>query len=314
MIWLGWRQQRMEAVIAALLLALLAAFLIPTGLNLAGAYEDGGLAACIGQTSPRCRTLLDAFEMRFEGVTGLFAWLQLAPGVIGALLAAPIVLELEQRTFRLSWTQSVTRRHWLAVKLGLVALSALVAAALLTAMLTWWRQPLDDLHGRMSENTFSVEGIVPYAYMLFAAALALALGVVLRRVAAAIGLTVILFLFIRLSFVDWVRPHFQDPLVKIWQGGPGRLGLENAWVLSAGPVDRSGNRVAVELMDKCAPSSPAQEAAAEACLQRLGVVSRAVYHPADRFWTFQWIEAAIFVGAAAALTGFAAWWIVKRVS
>ena len=51
-----------------------------------------------------------------------------------------------------------------------------------------------------------------------------------------------------------------------------------------------------------------------ACLDKLGLVTRVEYHPADRFWTFQWIETAIFAGLAAALVGFAAWWILKRVS
>ena len=35
MIWLAWRQQRTETLIAALLLALVVALLVPTGLHVA---------------------------------------------------------------------------------------------------------------------------------------------------------------------------------------------------------------------------------------------------------------------------------------
>ena len=314
MIWLGWRQQRNEALLAALLLALLAAFLIPTGLHLAATYDDGAIASCIGHDSPRCNTVVSAFERRFEGLTGIFNWLQLAPGVIGALLAAPILLELEQRTFRLAWTQSVTRRRWLLVKLAWLGASALAAAAVLTVLLTWWRQPLDDLHGRFSENAFSVEGIVPYAYMLFAAALALALGVLLRRAALAIGLTLVAFLGVRLTIVNSVRPHFQAPVVKTSDARPDFASLNYDWVLDAGPIDRQGNPAPIELLDRCAPQGPRPQRVAGACLESHGIRTRVVYQPADRFWTFQWIETALFLGLAAVLGGFAAWWIVRRVS
>ncbi len=36
------------------------------------------------------------------------------------------------------------------------------------------------------------------------------------------------------------------------------------------------------------------------------------YHPADRYWTFQWIETAIFTGLAALLIGFC-FWRVQRL-
>jgi len=39
-----------------------------------------------------------------------------------------------------------------------------------------------------------------------------------------------------------------------------------------------------------------------------------VYQPADRYWTFQWLEAAIFVGVAPALIGLAYWWLRRRLS
>ena len=48
MIWTCWRQQRTETLIAAAILALLAAVLVPTGIQMAHAYQHDGLAACLG--------------------------------------------------------------------------------------------------------------------------------------------------------------------------------------------------------------------------------------------------------------------------
>ena len=52
------------------------------------------------------------------------------------------------------------------------------------------------------------------------------------------------------------------------------------------------------------------------CLKAHGITSyyEAIYHPANRFWLFQVIEALIFVSLAAALTAFAVWWIRRRFS
>jgi len=38
------------------------------------------------------------------------------------------------------------------------------------------------------------------------------------------------------------------------------------------------------------------------------------YQPADRYWTFQWIETAVFVVLAGLLTGFCAWWLRRRLN
>ena len=63
-IWVAWRQQRTETLIAALLLALIAAVVVPTGLQMASVYEQERIAACIAQPSDSCRETLDAFAAR----------------------------------------------------------------------------------------------------------------------------------------------------------------------------------------------------------------------------------------------------------
>jgi hypothetical protein len=116
------------------------------------------------------------------------AWFNLVPAVIGVLLATPLVLEFERGTYRLAWTQSITRARWLTARLALIGLGALLAGLALTALMTWWRGPLDDVGSRMSEG-FDFEGLVPTTYTLFAAALVLAIGrsAEVRKAAFAVG-------------------------------------------------------------------------------------------------------------------------------
>ena len=51
-----------------------------------------------------------------------------------------------------------------------------------------------------------------------------------------------------------------------------------------------------------------------AAIARLGLHVQVVYQPADRYWTFQWIETGIFVGLALVLLGFCFWWVRRSLS
>jgi hypothetical protein len=166
-IWLTWRQQRTETLIAVLLLALVAALLVPTGLQMTSAYEHDGIAACLADRSADCRARIDAFDTRWSVLLNFVGWLNLVPGLIGVLLAAHLVLEFERGTFRLAWTQSITRGRWLTVRLALIAGAALATSLVLTALMTWWHRPFDDLNGRFADG-FDLEGVVPSAYTVFA--------------------------------------------------------------------------------------------------------------------------------------------------
>jgi hypothetical protein len=320
MIWTSWRQQRLETIVTAALLAALAAFLVPVGVHMAGVFDDGNLAACAGRsTQAACNLELDAFRERFAPLIGAFDWFQFLPAVIGALLAVPLILDFERGTFRLGWTQSVPRGRWIAVRLATIAASALAAALLLTVLLTWSRHPFDRLDGRMAPNTFSAEGIVPYAYTLFAAALALALGVAMRRAAPALGLTIIGFFAMRILVVKLVRPHLLAPVTKVWPIGQRGPRLKGAWILEQRPVSHTGATLSPgTVFGMCPPRAEGPVSGPKGipldCLTAHGIQLHAVFQPASRFWALQGIEAAIFVALAALLAGGSAWWIARRLS
>src|SRR5439155_10110550 len=128
-IWTSWRLQRTEMLIAAGLLAVLAALAVPTGIEMASAYHRDGLSACLGaQTTESCNEAIRSFTTRFESLSNLLAWVTILPGLIGVLLAAPLLLELENGTYRLAWTQSITRGRWLLSKLSLAVVAAMLTA------------------------------------------------------------------------------------------------------------------------------------------------------------------------------------------
>lgn len=327
MIWLTWRQARLEALIGGAVLTLVAVLLLWTGHGMVAAYHHDGVAACAAQPVPAdaCWPLTGAFTDRFARLGTLASWLNFLPLLLGLLLAAPFVLELEQGTHRLAWTQSVTRGRWLATKLGLLAAAAAAAPLALVALMTWWRGPLDALQGRFDPNAFDFEGAVPVAYTVFALALVLAVGTLLRRTVPAVGITFAAFLGLRLGIEGKLRPHYLAPVTASWdptQPGPrAALSRLNAgdWVLSNGFVDRArrpltDGDLTVRSCFNLANGAGGDKGAAATCLHAHGILNAIVYQPAHRFWLFQGIEAAIFLGLTAALLALTVWWILRRVA
>ena len=101
MIWVSWREQRTETLIAIGILAAVALILAPSGIEMARAYDHDGIAACLGtQPSPGCGDAVRSFQNRFNQISGLLGWLTLLPGIVGVLLAAPFIAQLESGTYR----------------------------------------------------------------------------------------------------------------------------------------------------------------------------------------------------------------------
>jgi hypothetical protein len=310
MTWVGWRQQRAEAAIVAAMLAVLAAVLLPTGLNVASAFDAGHLASCTGATAPdSCQQAVDQFLVRFNGLDGLIAWLTLIPGLVGTVLAAPLLVSLEQGTHRLDWTQSITRRRWLVTKLGLAAAAAVAAAGVLVLLVTWWRTPFVRLEGRMDNSVFDSEGTVVLGCTLFALALCTLVGVLWRRAVPALMVGFAGYFAVRILFDTVVREHLLTPLQATWRAdGAEPPSTRHAWVLHQFPSDRLGHPAAFDI--KCAHGP---DIAANCAPTPIGYM-HAVYHPASHFWALQAIETAIFGGLALAMLALAAWWVHERVS
>jgi hypothetical protein len=321
MIWLTWRQQRLELAIAGAVVAIVAVFLLKTGHDMASAYQHLGVASCLAHDpSPAgCQAVTNAFQTEFTPVTSLITWLNFLPLLLGVLLAAPFVLDLEQGTCRLAWTQSVTRSRWLAVRLALIVGAAVLGGLGITAAMTWWNGSLDHLGSRLTADQFDFEGIVPIAYTLFAAALCLAAGSLWRRSTPAIGLTLAVYLVLRALLVR-TRYHLLPPVtryVPMGSGGPSGPTTSSR----ADYFMRSDATIPKGVMRLCSggsfnppPPGTPQAHRLEACFGQHGVLASVVYQPAGRFWLFQGIEGAIFLIPAIVLLGLTAWWVAHRIT
>lgn len=180
-----------------------------------------------------------------------------------------------------------------------------------------WRGPYDHLDGRFgASEAFDLEGIVPVAYVVFALALVLFLGTVLRRTIPAVVGSFVAFLVLRLWIAGNARPGYQAPLLT--RQGAGSLRDGGAWILSSDWVDRHGRIITDgQVFSTCSPQMSGgvpDKHAFVACLQRHGFVQATRYQPAGRFWTFQVIETAIFFGLAAALLAGVILWVRYRIT
>ncbi|MEU9830083.1 ABC transporter permease [Streptosporangium sp. NPDC048047] len=349
MIWLTWRQFRGSAAMTAAVLVVLTAVLALTGPDLASRYS-AGIAACTRDDT--CERFYDRFfnghQLPFLAVSLVVL---LLPVLLGLFWGAPLITrELEAGTHLLVWNQSVTRGRWLAVKLGLIGLTATAAACLCGLVVTWWSGPLDRSAvpelAVMAPLVFGARGITPMGYAAFAVVLGVTVGMLVRRTLPAVALTLTAFVAVQFAVPLLVRPHLMSPITATFEisqanvpgiaidGETGSAhivlrpvvpGHPGAWALSSDLLDPSGRTIAhvgeegpvsvSTTSGPCAPMGRSPEMGA--CLAEvngLGYRQRATYHPLERFWPFQWIETGIYALLTAGLTGFCFWWIRRRLS
>lgn len=310
MTWLVWRQHRAEGLITLGVLALVAVFLVITGLDMANSFQQLGLSNCLAQITANsaCSALRQAFNNQYGFLLSLATFLLALPPLLGALVGAPLVArEVEQRTHLLAWTQSITRRRWLVVKLALVLSASLLASGAMLALLIWWRSPSAQFMGSFSNSAFDTSGPVWLAATLLALALGIFAGTLTRRVVVAIFLTIALFVAIRAPVELLWRPNFEPPITVTWPLGnddkPITLSSQD-WLVAQGWIDAQGNKTnrflctANQTLDQCAQADGLTE-------------HYLTYQPGNRFWTFQWIESGIYFAFSVLALG-AAFWLVRR--
>lgn len=308
MTWLTWRQHRGEALALGLFVAALGAVLLALGLPMHTSYHDG-VAMCFSAASTDaelCSTNMARFQQDFGYTTAVLTLLNVAPFAIGAFLGAPLLArELETGTWQLAWTQAVPRMRWLAVKLTSLATLTVALTVALAALITWYRQPLDVLNSRFAPEGFDVEGLAPPAYALFAFALATAAGTLLRRSLPALTAALAAFVVVRVTVETAVRPRYQTPLTLVRD----RFEVTNDWILDSGFIDANGHRLSRAEFDTVSDAADGADTNLTTYLHDHGIQGWISYQPADRFWAFQRIEAALFLALAAILLAL----VVSRV-
>jgi hypothetical protein len=324
MIWVTWAQHRREALVSGLILTVAAALLVITGLIINADFKSSGAASCASTAAPAvgvfaagtpCESVLGAFFSRWNSLTGAASLaLMTLPVLLGVFIAAPLLSrEFEQRTHLFAWSQSITRLRWVVVKLGLVAAVVLISAAALTLLVMWWHAPLDRAFLGGPWAAFGIQGLAPIGYAVFALSLGTLAGLVIRRTVPAMALTLFAFVGVRILIAQ-VRPHFMTAVT----GSAPDL-KQGSWVLSASYyTDAQGHHLSVEQVNQMvtvyASTNPKtfNGSTVMAYLHQQGISLLTDYQPPDRFWTFQLIEAAVFIGLAAALITASLWWLQRR--
>jgi hypothetical protein len=323
MTWLVWRLHRTQLYIAAALLAALTILLLVTGLQMASQYHSA-LAAC--GTSHSCATLASTLFLGSHAVGFLVIMTLGVPALFGLFWGAPLVAsELETGTSQFAWMQSVTRKRWLAVTAGEMLLAAAAWGGAVSALVTWWSGPDNALQlDQFKPGRFDIMGIVPVGYALFAMALGLCAGALLRRSVPALAVTLAGFIVVRAVVTIWLRPHYMSAITVTYKLFSGYTPTGSYWQLAQGIRYPSGglvpaaNGAAVDgipvgsLPSACAAAASGVRPTAS-CRQALAAFHGFItYQPARRYWAFQGIEFGIFAALAAVLIAVTAVVLLRR--
>jgi len=341
----AWLQSRTQTLFSAGALAVVAIAAAITGIQLSHLFHS-----LVAHCTTGCDLATTQFLSHGHFMEHALDLLSLVvPALFGIFWGAPLLTrEFEAGTYRLAWTQSVTRSRWLLTRLAIGAGATLVLAGLLTLTITWWYRAIDPL----TTNKYDVFGsrdVAPIAYALFAFAAGALIGAIIKRTLPAMATTLGVYVFARVATMLWVRPHLMSPVRKSLSllsggfgfeasnGGPIHLAAKaqasaNSWTLSSHIVDKAGhvastNQLAAFVQQYCpdvgsAPGPPkgghlqriVDPSVFEACGNRAARFYHLVitYQPANRYWSFQWMEAAIFVVLALACAAGCFWWVTRR--
>jgi hypothetical protein len=323
MTWLVWRLHRTELYIAAALLAALTVLLLVTGVQMASQYHSA-VTACTASHS--CANLASTLFLGSHAVGFLVIMTLGVPALLGLFWGAPLVAsELETGTSQFAWMQSVTRKRWLAVTAGEMLVAAAVWGGAVSALVTWWSGPDNALQlDQFKPGRFDIMGIVPVGYALFAMALGLCAGALLRRTLPAIAVTLAGFIIVRAVVTLWLRPHYMSaitvtskltspftPTGSYWQLGQGIL--NPAGQLVPAPNGAAVDGIPVGFLPAACASAARGVPPGPSCGQALAAFHGFItYQPASRYWAFQGIEFGIFAALAALLIAVTAVVVLRR--
>ncbi|MFF7649810.1 translation initiation factor IF-2 [Streptomyces sp. NPDC007983] len=332
-IWLVRRQQRAFLWTFAALVVAIAAYIVWQRVEMAGYLRDHGIDGCAdwrtychgkritgergsGPLADAYFHVYDTYRPRLLGTGRLLLAL---PVVAGVFAGAPLIArELESGTYRLVWTQSVSRTRWLAAKLALPTAALLAGTAVLAALYTWWWRTAraitvtDVAWGTAVPFDASGPALVSLTALCFL--LGAALGLVIRRTLPAMAATLAATVGV-LYGLGALRPNLMPTrtLVSNAHGDFGAIPRHvfyTSWRgIGHGYLTRSGQKIP---WDRCSLADGAD--AMVSCFTRLGSTGRHYedIHPASHFWPLQWIQAGICLAAALALAAFCVRWIRRR--
>jgi hypothetical protein len=339
--WVTWRLYRGQWAIALALLAAFAAVELVDGLHMAAHWHS------LLTTCPKTSAVPDTPQCLNKNIVSLIGndlrvLSVIVPAVLGMLWGAPLVAhEMESGMTSFAWTQGVTRNRWLAVKAGIMLAAAALWAGAVSALVTWWSGPENAQRGEaFMANFFDTQGINPIGYAVFATALGITIGALLRRTLPAIAVTLGGFIGVRALVDSAIRPHLMPTVTTVvsmsstwsppgisWVYDSATLAPNGQSLTGGGPfgVLNFNGQVSPFVPQACqklvagsdgriktfGPFGQDTVNAFGACLDKAGFRQYFTYQPGSRYWAFQGIEAGIYVVLAAILLAVT-FWVLKR--
>ncbi|MGW3788446.1 ABC transporter permease subunit [Micromonospora chokoriensis] len=337
MIWMTWRQFRTPALATGTLLLVLMGSLALTWAEVRELATQTGYTGCQGD---ECLAAGDAFlralqpgwasEFHIAAVGALY----LLPALVGIFWGAPLVArELESGTYRMVFSQSVSRGRWLLVKLAVGGGAAALGAGLLSLMLTEWAQPIDGASAdRMNPLVFAARGIVPIGYATLAFVVGVATGLLLRRTLGAMAVTLLVVVGLQVAAPFVVRPWLAQPVTTVSpldvDGGygismnldTGRMTLHvepdrrGDWIVSSTTITSTGAEFSGPAdMTQCGPNAPRDRETCPRWLEKQNLSLKVSYVPGSKFWNLQWREFGVLIALTAVLSLLSLWWVRRRL-
>lgn len=309
MLWLTLRQYRTHLLATGGILLALAAVLLIHGLLTQSFIAQSAPVGC-PSTAARCTAFDQQLMGRYQQLQPLLQFLALAPALIGAFWGAPLLArEYERGTYKLVWTQTVSRQKWLAVKLSVIGAAAALGGLALGAMISAW---LSVFRGTAfpgvypDRSIFDLRGIVPAGWWLFSFMLGGAAGAVIRRTLPAMAVTMALAIVLLMSF-NYARDYVYaapDQLVvttlPVSAALPAGSSYVDSWWLDAHGNVQSEVAVQRATAATCPQTDP--HVLPDSCLMSRGYRAVVLFQPPTRWWRYQLTEDTILV-LASLLTG-----------
>jgi hypothetical protein len=341
MIWIAWRYQRSVAYVLALLALVVIGFTVVTGMIQHHYMVEFLGSPCHGSelVTRHPGDYCGLLDIRYANTVNFDVYIKVAGYVIAPLVGAilgllALVNELDHRTVRLAWSQSISRSRWFTTKVGVGATSVAIILVPTAIVLSWWNGAIGD-HNIYGRQNFGIAGWDLVAYGLFMFALTILLGVVIRRAGWTLAAALLIFLIVAIVVPSRVREHLVTPTVhwtkiEVTAKGASVTYSEafpgNAWLLVNGyDVPRSTKGTPTwadvfktqEAVANCTARYPSKTPAEQGkslsvCFRALHVENASVYIGGDQFWTLQLREGLLYGVSGAILLG-AAWACVRRI-
>lgn len=213
---------------------------------------------------------------------------------------------------------------WLLAHLGAALVVTVAFSAILAAELAWAYAPFAPLAPNGQRFTFpsyDVVGVVPIGSMLLGLSLGVVLGALCKRTVIAVVLFVMIFSVFRGGVIFGLRPYLIPPVVAtthITSASSFERAPPGAWTFLIGTRLPNGSigdafpfLYAMQACPNLATSDPAGTPRLWACMDSKGYRWATEWQPADRWWSLQLRETAIYAALSIALL-LLAWGLATR--